>query len=70
LTTVKGAKASITSDRSCGPAGRSAALLIEVEVPVLDQQRHFERGPGETEFALTLLADDPEPGEPGIDVER
>ena len=51
------------------PAGQPP-LLVEVEVPVLDQQRHFERRAlGETEFALTLVADDPEPGEPGIDVE-
>ena len=51
------------------PAGQPS-LLVEVEVAVLDQQRHLERRPlGQAELALALVADDPQPGEPRVDVE-
>ena len=45
-------------------------LIVEDEVAVLDQQRHLERRPfGQTELALTIVADDPQPGQAGIDVQ-
>ena len=51
------------------PAGQPP-LLVDVEVAVLDQQRHLERRPlGQAELALALVADDPQPREPGVDVE-
>ena len=43
---------------------------VEAEVAVLDQQRHLERRPlGQAEFALALVADDPQPRQPGVDAE-
>src|SRR4029077_215618 len=45
-------------------------LFIEVEVAVLDQERYLEgRSLWETQLALWLVAHDPQPGEPGVDVE-
>jgi hypothetical protein len=43
---------------------------VEAEVAVLDQQRHLERRPlGQAEFALALVADNPQPRQPGVDAE-
>ena len=43
---------------------------VEAEVAVLDEQRHLERRPlGQAEFALALVADDPQPRQPGVDAE-
>ena len=48
----------------------SRPCVVDVEVAVLDQQRHLERRPlGQPELALALVADDPQPGEPGVHVE-
>jgi hypothetical protein len=45
-------------------------LLVEVEVAVLNQQRHLERRSfGQPEVALPVVAHGPEPREPGVDVE-
>ena len=47
----------------------SRPLLVDVEVAVLDQQRHLERRPlGQGELAFTLVADDPHAGQARIDV--
>ena len=51
------------------PAGQPP-VLVEVEVAVLDQQRHLERRSfRQLELALALVTHDPEPREPGVDVE-
>ncbi len=45
-------------------------VLVDAEVAVLDQQRHLERRPlGQAQFALALVADDPQPGQPSVDAE-
>ena len=44
-------------------------LVVDVEVAVLNQQRQLERRSlRQLELALALVADDPEPGEPGVHV--
>ncbi len=44
--------------------------FVEAEVAVLDEQRHFERRPlGQAELALAPVADNPEPRQPGVNVE-
>ncbi len=51
-------------------AAGQLALFIEVEIAVLDQQRYLERRPfRQTQLALALVPHDPQPGEPGVDVE-
>jgi hypothetical protein len=51
------------------PAGEPP-LLVEVEVAVLNQQRHLERRSfRQAELALAVIAHDPEPREPDVDVE-
>jgi hypothetical protein len=43
---------------------------VEAEVAVLDEQRHLERRPfRQAEFALALVADNPQPCQPGVDAE-
>jgi hypothetical protein len=45
-------------------------LLVDVEVPALQQERHLERRPlGKAQFALTILTHDPEAREPRVDVQ-
>jgi hypothetical protein len=45
-------------------------LLVDVEVAVLNQQRHFEwRSFRQPEVALPVVAHDPESREPRVDVE-
>src|SRR6266478_3249164 len=51
-------------------AAGQPALFVEVEVAVLDQQRYLERRSlWQTQLALGLVAHDPQPGEPSVDVE-
>ena len=71
LTVVNGAKASITSGSVlCTRRPVSRPWVVEVEVAVLNQQRQLERRAlGQPELALALVADDPQPGQPGVHVE-
>src|SRR5260370_12116649 len=51
-------------------AAGQPAVFVEVEVAVLDQQRYLERRSlWQTQLALGLVAHDPQPGEPSVDVE-
>src|SRR3989475_6873995 len=51
-------------------AAGQPAMFVEVEVAVLNQQRYLERRPlWQTQLALALVAHDPQPSEPGVDVE-
>ncbi len=44
--------------------------LIQAEIAVLNEQRHLKRRPlGQAEVALALVADDPQPRQPGVDAE-
>src|SRR6185437_16280045 len=44
--------------------------VVEVEVAVLDEQRHLERWPlRQGEFTLTMVTDNPEARQPGVDAE-
>ena len=51
------------------PAGQPP-VFVDVEVAVLNQQRHLERRPfRQPEVALPVVTHDPESREPGVDVE-